>query len=74
MGHLLFGSAVGVVSLLVLFLRLWRGYDDPWRLAASTGFVLMNALWFEYYRRSRRRIASAQPAVNARRGNNPPNA
>lgn len=72
MAHLLFGTAVGVVSLLVLLFRLWRGYDDPWRLVATTSFVLMNALWLGYYRRSRRRLMSANPAVNTRQDDSPP--
>jgi hypothetical protein len=74
MFHLLFGTAVGVASLLVLLDRLRRGYDDPWRLVATTSFVLMNALWFAYYRRSRRRCISAQPAVNTRQDDSPPRA
>lgn len=51
--HLASGIALSMVSLLILFIRLLRGYDDYWRLLATVMFLLMYTAWFFYFRRDR---------------------
>ena len=56
--HLSSGIALAAFSLLILLIRLLRGYDDHWRLLATVMFLLMCTAWFFYFRRERGLLSS----------------
>jgi hypothetical protein len=58
LAHLSSGIALAVVSLLILLIRLLRGYDDYWRLLATVMLLLMYTAWFFYFRRKRWLLSS----------------
>lgn len=52
--HIIFSLSLGALSLLVLFWRLVRGMEDPWRLVVTVSFILFYLNWLIHFQRTRR--------------------
>jgi hypothetical protein len=58
--HLFFSLTLGLLGLAVLLWRFVRGFEDPWRMAATIGFLMLYSVWlFFSYRRKPARLAGS---------------
>jgi Ca2+/Na+ antiporter len=57
--HIAFALMVALVCLMILLLRFWRGFADPWRIVTTITFLLTYGWWIFYFRRTRHRTRKA---------------
>ena len=58
LAFLIFCITLATLSLMVLSWRLWRGFDDYWRLATTIAFLIGHLVWLLYFRRTRRFLSA----------------
>jgi hypothetical protein len=57
--HITIALTVALACLMILFVRFWRGFADPWRIVTTSTFLLTYGWWAFYFWRTRHRTRTA---------------